>query len=301
MVRVVSYYAKGGSHSRSAVGDSDNNNRYRTFRNEPMSMIVEQQPHPEQWRQQVRFSIPRNGDSVAPPADGFRRYNEPQHQDHNVQSPSGSRWLRRICCWSCFSGFSACRQPMPNDERDQPFVAHTTANNSRASELFCCCGWPRQRRQKRFAAPPIAIVSARYRPPPSSQQQQLSRATAVVRTHRTMQGTNAIIIGGTVDEHHQSTASFANNRPSQKCWNWDDSFRSNADRFLQTLEEDSEEGVRSLRRGYGKSGMKLSYLFGGIEREGQWNAKRFLSSSFRQFRCLQTSHKHCDVRQLCCS
>lgn len=49
-------------------------------------------------------------------------------------------------------------------------------------------------------------------------------------------------------------------KSKRKYWNWNDSLRSNSDRFLETLEYDME-GERSLKRNYGKRPV-ASYLQG---------------------------------------
>lgn len=296
MVRLVSLYAKGVGAGRSstAAGGSDNNNRYRTFRNESMSTIVEQQvtqPQPEPQRHPPSIgsvvAISRNT-AADNSGDGFRRNNDDRCDDVAPQSTAGACWLRRICCWSSFTRHGASL----NDERrrDQPLALRTHVVNGqpqwrpRRSLLFCCCCCcPTQKQQQRRAAPPVAVVSARYRPP---QQNPLHRVatTVVVQTHS---ATNRTPRNGTVDKSDDAKAnSAATKKPRhQKFWNWDDSFRSNADRFLQTLEEDSDDdesgGVRSVRRGYGKGAMKLTCLFGGRrgerERKSQTNvhASRF--------------------------
>lgn len=89
----------------------------------------------------------------------------------------------------------------------------------------------------------VNATSSRYRPDTVAAPDQRNITQAEVTTSR-------------------NTVNYSK-KPKRKLWNWNDSLRSNSDKFLETLEYDIE-GEKSLKRNYGKKSLKSSSYFQGI-------------------------------------
>lgn len=283
MARLVSYKA-GGSRS----GHPSDSQRYRAFRNEP--------PPPPQHQQQpqqhvaihqsfermsvVPLSTASSTFTSTPATVAFARVPNRQHATDGeaatvrpsqlaTHSPPPvrrrfARCVRKLCGCCCSgsgsgSGDRSRRKNHPADAAPLRTDRSATVAGNWLLLLCCCCCC--RRRPSSSSPLPVAIVSARYRPPDAAPQ----RTNAGVRT--------PVAVPSGRPAPVPAPAPVAAT-PRTKLWHWDDSFRSNADRFLQTLEEDAVSaaatttaatGDRSLRRGYGgKRTLNLSCLFGGI-------------------------------------
>lgn len=209
--------------------------RYITFRNEPSSASATE---------------------VVSIHHSFKLMDTAQHTARTRAAilnatPSKSRWhrvasaTRRALCVSSkktthLADAGACSYPSISSGRGH------------RSSFWCCC-WCGSTPSFNAAASSDMAISSRYR----AASPAVGEATyaAAVPPRFGVATTSPVVHG-------------AQRTTSAKYWNGDDSFRSNADRFLQTLEQDME-AERSLRRGRGNRPLKVSLLFRGILRVGR--------------------------------
>lgn len=180
----------------------------------------------------------------------------------NSTASKPSRWQRYVFAIRRTLCLSSKKKPASLSSSSQ--YNHVSSSKSSRRSFWCCC-WCGSSPPPTFNTnSPDTVFSSRYHAPPVV----AGNASRTVEFSRHANRLNSSAPSASSTQvPHPPIVVHGVRKPtlSGKLWNGDDSFRSNSDRFLETLEQDME-AERTLQRNRGKRPFQVALLFRGIQR-----------------------------------